>query len=427
MDLAHLAGMGRNRQATRQSEIGDLDVFGDAAEPSHIGLDVVDGIGRDEGAESIERIELLAECDGDRRVAGERGMRADIVIPERLLEPEDVERLRPGAEALAGRQVPFAVAVDGERNMRADGVAHRLEPANVDAGIGMADLDLYAVEAVAFDRLAAPLDELVLRDREPADIGVVGLQPRLAGAAEPVPERHAGLLRLEIPERDIHRGERELGDAGATDPLQRRMAGELEPEPVALRGILAEQQRRVAIADAGGDQPVGGQIGMGAGETIALQPLLRDDLGADHAPMADPMRRIGDRPAGDGDMQDEGFDSGDAHGCPPGPPLATVRVAAACWSGDHHSKRRASTPEAARPTCRRRGAGRRAPDQARPVTVMRTRDRCAATIDDQEENGAQSWNRTSDTAIFSRMLYQLSYLGAGDAKPRPCWWARYSQ
>jgi hypothetical protein len=47
---------------------------------------------------------------------------------------------------------------------------------------------------------------------------------------------------------------------------------------------------------------------------------------------------------------------------------------------------------------------------------MRTRDRWAATIDDQEENGAQSWNRTSDTAIFSRMLYQLSYLGAGDAK-----------
>ena len=26
-------------------------------------------------------------------------------------------------------------------------------------------------------------------------------------------------------------------------------------------------------------------------------------------------------------------------------------------------------------------------------------------------NGAQGWNRTSDTAIFSRMLYQLSYLG----------------
>ena len=35
-------------------------------------------------------------------------------------------------------------------------------------------------------------------------------------------------------------------------------------------------------------------------------------------------------------------------------------------------------------------------------------------------NGAQSWNRTSDTAIFSRMLYQLSYLGAGRAGLEAC-------
>ena len=28
-------------------------------------------------------------------------------------------------------------------------------------------------------------------------------------------------------------------------------------------------------------------------------------------------------------------------------------------------------------------------------------------------DGAQGRNRTTDTAIFSRMLYQLSYLGAG--------------
>ena len=46
-------------------------------------------------------------------------------------------------------------------------------------------------------------------------------------------------------------------------------------------------------------------------------------------------------------------------------------------------------------------------------------------------DGAQGRNRTTDTAIFSRMLYQLSYLGAGvrgdatvarliGAGPRPC-------
>ncbi len=27
------------------------------------------------------------------------------------------------------------------------------------------------------------------------------------------------------------------------------------------------------------------------------------------------------------------------------------------------------------------------------------------------ENGAEDWNRTSDTSIFSAVLYRLSYLG----------------
>ena len=38
------------------------------------------------------------------------------------------------------------------------------------------------------------------------------------------------------------------------------------------------------------------------------------------------------------------------------------------------------------------------------------RDRSKALIN-KEGSGAQGRNRTSDTAIFSRMLYQLSYLG----------------
>jgi hypothetical protein len=31
----------------------------------------------------------------------------------------------------------------------------------------------------------------------------------------------------------------------------------------------------------------------------------------------------------------------------------------------------------------------------------------------RKATGAQGWNRTSDTVIFSHVLYQLSYLGAG--------------
>ena len=32
------------------------------------------------------------------------------------------------------------------------------------------------------------------------------------------------------------------------------------------------------------------------------------------------------------------------------------------------------------------------------------------------ENGAQGRNRTTDTVIFSHVLYQLSYLGTGDGQ-----------
>ena len=39
--------------------------------------------------------------------------------------------------------------------------------------------------------------------------------------------------------------------------------------------------------------------------------------------------------------------------------------------------------------------------------------------DYESGNGAQGRNRTTDTAIFSRMLYQLSYLGGAPAGASP--------
>lgn len=40
---------------------------------------------------------------------------------------------------------------------------------------------------------------------------------------------------------------------------------------------------------------------------------------------------------------------------------------------------------------------------------LRTAKTCKYCV--KELNGAQSRNRTSDTAIFNRLLYRLSYLG----------------
>jgi hypothetical protein len=39
----------------------------------------------------------------------------------------------------------------------------------------------------------------------------------------------------------------------------------------------------------------------------------------------------------------------------------------------------------------------------------------------QEKTGAQRRDRTTDTAIFSRMLYQLSYLGTGSGFYKRVW------
>ena len=43
-----------------------------------------------------------------------------------------------------------------------------------------------------------------------------------------------------------------------------------------------------------------------------------------------------------------------------------------------------------------------------PLSAARWRDQ---VLNVGQMNGAQGRNRTTDTAIFSRMLYQLSYLG----------------
>src|ERR1700737_2003849 len=45
-------------------------------------------------------------------------------------------------------------------------------------------------------------------------------------------------------------------------------------------------------------------------------------------------------------------------------------------------------------------------------------DRFSPTTEVIGSNGAQGRDRTTDTAIFSRMLYQLSYLGSSHSRGR---------
>ena len=90
-------------------------------QPHHLQRRAMHGAGGNKGTERIHSVELFAQRNRNGGIAGEFRMRADIVIPHRLLEPEQIEIARQRAEALAGGQVPFAIAVDGH----GDAVAHR--------------------------------------------------------------------------------------------------------------------------------------------------------------------------------------------------------------------------------------------------------------------------------------------------------------
>jgi hypothetical protein len=50
------------------------------------------------------------------------------------------------------------------------------------------------------------------------------------------------------------------------------------------------------------------------------------------------------------------------------------------------------------------------------ITYCATQENEEIAIQDWKPSGAQGRNRTTDTAIFSRMLYQLSYLGMSRAE-----------
>ena len=58
--LPHVADMSDDRQSMRVGQLGHLDIFGDAGEPGHVRLDVLDCRRIDEATEDVRSIELLA-------------------------------------------------------------------------------------------------------------------------------------------------------------------------------------------------------------------------------------------------------------------------------------------------------------------------------------------------------------------------------
>jgi hypothetical protein len=81
----------------------------------------MNGAGVEEGVERLGGLELLAERDRDRGRAGERGVAGDVVAPQRLLEPENVERLGELAEALKMKPLTRQSKAESVEANRRDG------------------------------------------------------------------------------------------------------------------------------------------------------------------------------------------------------------------------------------------------------------------------------------------------------------------
>lgn len=81
-------------------------------------------------------------------------------------------------------------------------------------------------------------------------------------------------------------------DAGSPHPLKGGVALELGPQPRMFACVLADQQRHIAIAYAGRDQPVGRQVRMRTREPLSDKSVGGDDLRADDTPMRDAVCRI---------------------------------------------------------------------------------------------------------------------------------------
>ena len=293
MDLPHVARMRGDGQPVCERQIGHLPPFGDSAEPCHVSLHIMHRPRLHKGREGIEGIQLLAQRHRCAGGSGQGSMTFDIVIPEWFLKPIDVVILEFTGMVERGRKVPFTVSIYHKLDVRADSRSHRLDTAEVIIRVRRTNLDLNPTVSLS-DKAAAIFHDLFGAEIQPSPVCVVGLDPPRAVSPEELPERQPRRLGLQIPERNVHRRQGQLGDPAAADPLRRREMVEFSPEPLHVVRILSEQERPVGMLDTIRNQSVCRQMGMGPCVSVAAQPAfgVKDD--PRHTPVGDAVGAVCD-------------------------------------------------------------------------------------------------------------------------------------
>jgi hypothetical protein len=233
-------------------------------------------------------------------------VRDPVVRQDGLLEPERRERSQHARapDRLARR--PLLVGVQHQEDLGAHQPADRAHALHVLLRVVAADLHLHGPVAAVEEPPHLVEERLTVEVH--VDAAAVGADP-VAGAAEQTVEGHAGVLRQDVPEGDVHRR-----DGVAREPARAERV-ELPPAavPHALHvpGVLPVNQRgqvRVdELADRGSAEPTR------VGEAGARHPGIRGDRRHDPLPVTHALDRVLDPDGGRHAVQ-AGRDILHAHG-----------------------------------------------------------------------------------------------------------------
>ena len=117
--------VGRHGQVEGLGEVADLNEHRHPAAVRHVGLGKGDAARLDQGAELVQRMEILAGGDGQAALAHHAHVAGHVVGDDRLLQPHQVEVAQGAGGADGLVHAPAHVGVHHEREAGAEVITHR--------------------------------------------------------------------------------------------------------------------------------------------------------------------------------------------------------------------------------------------------------------------------------------------------------------
>ena len=269
-----------DREIERLGEVRDLNEHRDAAAVRHVGLRIGDAADVDHLLELPQRAEVLAGRDRHAALAHDARVPRDVVGDRRLLEPDELELAQQprGADRVIDR--PAHVGVGHQREVGAEVLPHLAHALDVLGELVAADLHLDRAEALR-PEVVGLAEQPVERELE-VDPAGVARHARIEAAEHP-PQRLAGALGREVPERDVDRRDRQHHRPAAAAVVER--PPHLLPQRLDPAGVLALEQRREVALDEDVDRGAAGADGVGVAEPLGAVRVAhahRDELEVGH-------------------------------------------------------------------------------------------------------------------------------------------------